>query len=175
MIDVERMSAVRGNPDHEASHWLDQLAAERKRSGFQDMAAEGLITLDELRGKLAELDDLRETAERELRAIEGHKDALRQLERDRDTLMEHYASMAPEALDTLTPEERHELYEILRLRVTAAEDRTLTAEGVFGEDSVQAEISTCVMVPIRTESRLHSSIPLYEGDPEARFERAARD
>ena len=34
--------------------WLDKLAeADRKRSGFQDMAAEGLINFEELREKLA--------------------------------------------------------------------------------------------------------------------------
>jgi len=143
MIEEERTSSLRGDPDLEASHWLESIAAaERKRSGFQDMAAEGLITLEELREKLAGLDELRETAERELRAIEGRKDALRQLEQDRDALIEHYATMAPEALDSLTPEERHQLYEILRLRVTADEDRNLTAEGMFGELSVNEETST---------------------------------
>jgi len=145
MIEEERMSGVRGDPDLEASHWLDSIAvAERKRSGFQDMAAEGLITLEELREKLADLDELRQTAERELRAIEGRKDALRQLERDRDALVEHYATMAPEALDSLTPEERHRLYEILRLRVTADEDRNLRAEGMIGDFSVNDETSTWV-------------------------------
>ena len=39
-----------GDPDREAREWIDRIVAlERKRSGFQDMAAEGLITLDELR------------------------------------------------------------------------------------------------------------------------------
>lgn len=47
--------------------------------------------------------------------------------------------MAPEALDSLTPEERHQLYKILRLRVTADEDRNVTAEGMFGEFSVVEE------------------------------------
>jgi hypothetical protein len=135
------------------------------------MAAEGLINLDELRAKLADLDDLRLTVERELRLIEGRKDALRQLEQDRDALVEHYAGMAPEALDALTPEERHQLYQILRLRVTADVDRNLTAEGVFGEFSVAEESSTCVMVPIMTESMLHFSVRLDEGVPVVRFER----
>jgi site-specific DNA recombinase len=46
----------RGDPEREAKAWHDKLAeVERKRSGFQDMAAEGLITLDELRAKLAGL------------------------------------------------------------------------------------------------------------------------
>jgi hypothetical protein len=69
MIEEER-NTVHGDPDREAAHWLDSLAAaERKRGGFQDMAAEDLITLEELREKLADLDELRATAERELRAI----------------------------------------------------------------------------------------------------------
>jgi site-specific DNA recombinase len=146
MIEEER-NTVHADPEREASVWLDSIAAaERKRSGFQDMAAEGLISLDELRGKLAELDDLRKTAERELRVIEGRRDVLRQLEQDRGSLIEHYANLAPEALDALTPEERHQLYKILRLRVTADADRNLTVEGMFGEVlSVQGETSTWVM------------------------------
>jgi hypothetical protein len=35
---------------------------ERKRSRFQDMAAEGYITFDELGAKLLELDEIRSTA-----------------------------------------------------------------------------------------------------------------
>jgi site-specific DNA recombinase len=156
MVEEER-NTVRGDPQREAAVWLDQIAAvERKRSGFQDMAAEGLITLDELRCKLAELDDLRATAESELRAIESRKDTLRQLESDRDALLEHYVTMAPEALDALSPEERHRLYQILRLRVTADADRILTAEGMFGGFSVQEENSTCV-TPLRWKAASNSS------------------
>jgi hypothetical protein len=71
-----------------------------------------------------------------------------------EALLEHYAATAPEALGSLTPEERHQLYKILRLRVTADEDRNLTREGMFGDLSVHGGSSTCVMVPIRTETRL---------------------
>ena len=158
MIEEERTSALRGDPEQEASHWLDRLAeADGERRGFLRLAARGSITDAELDEALAELDDLRETAERELRAIEGRKDARRQLERDWDALKEHYAKMAPEVLDALTPEERHQLYKILRLRVTADADRKLTVEGMFGDVSVQDESSTCVIVPLCTESRLRFS------------------
>jgi site-specific DNA recombinase len=154
MIQEER-KAVRGNPEQEAKVWFEKIAAvERKRSGFQDMAAEGLITLDELREKLTGLDDLRKTAERELRTIEVRRETLQQLERDRDLIRDHYASMAPEALDSLTPEERHQLYRILSLRVTADADRNLTAEGVFGEGlSVQDETSTSFLDLLRPRPR----------------------
>ena len=45
MIESER-AVSRGDPQREITLWLEKAAeAERKRSGFQDMAAEGLITL----------------------------------------------------------------------------------------------------------------------------------
>jgi hypothetical protein len=68
MIDLER-EGMRGDPESEAKAWCDKLAeADRKRSGFQDMAADGLITFDELRGKLAALEETRAVAEREAEA-----------------------------------------------------------------------------------------------------------
>jgi hypothetical protein len=39
------------------------------------------------------------------------------MEQDRDAVLEHYASLAPEALDSLTSEERRHLYKMLRLKV----------------------------------------------------------
>ncbi len=55
LIEDER-SAARGNPDQEAEIWAKKLSkAERKRSAYQDQQAEGLITMDELRTKLAPL------------------------------------------------------------------------------------------------------------------------
>ena len=144
MIGEER-NAVHGDPEREAGVWLEKLSeAEQERRGYLRLAAKGRMGDDELDEALAELDDLRKTAERELRLIEGRKDTLRQLEQDRDALMGHYARMAPEALDSLTPEERHHLYKILRLRITADKDRNLTAEGMFGEVSVQDESSIWV-------------------------------
>lgn len=66
MIELER-EGLRGDPDQEAKVWLRKLAeVDQKRSGFQNMAAEGLITFYELRIKLAALEETRETAEREL-------------------------------------------------------------------------------------------------------------
>jgi hypothetical protein len=95
MIEQER-AALRGDADQEASVWHERLAdAERKRSGFQDMAAAGLITLDELRVKLAALEETRETAQRELAALCGRRERLGELERDRDTLLETTPGSCP--------------------------------------------------------------------------------
>ena len=67
MIELERKN-VRGDPEREAKVRLDKLGkVDRKRSSFQDMAAEGLISLEELRAKLVSLEEIRETAEGSLR------------------------------------------------------------------------------------------------------------
>ena len=56
-------------------------------------------------------------AGRQLAALDGHRERLKDLERDRDALIESYASMLPEALDGLGGEERRTLYRMLRLQV----------------------------------------------------------
>jgi hypothetical protein len=43
------------------------------------------------------------------------------LEQDRNALLESYAAALPSALDDLEPEERNELYRMLRLEVTPAD------------------------------------------------------
>lgn len=133
MIEAERAGG-RGDPKREARSWLDRLAAlDRKRSRFQDMAAEGHITFEELGAKLREMDEARETAERELAEAEGRRNQLEQLERDRDTIMEHYAGLVPEALDNLTGEECHQVYRMLRLMVYIRPDGGLDVQGVLRE------------------------------------------
>ena len=42
--------------------------------------------------------------------------------------------MVPEALDGLTPEERHRVYKMLRLSVLACSDRSLEVSGVLCTD-----------------------------------------
>jgi hypothetical protein len=91
------------------------------------------MTDDELDEALAELEETRMMAEEELAAIRGRKEALEELERDRDALLESYAEMTPEALDNLTPEERRRVYGMLRLRVEVAADGTMVARGILSE------------------------------------------
>jgi hypothetical protein len=84
---------------------------------YPEMAAEDLITLDELRGKLAHLRDIRATAEHEPEEVRGRAESITELERDRDTLLESYKALAVEELDDLTPEERHDFYRTLHVVV----------------------------------------------------------
>ena len=50
------------------------------------------------------------TVLKELVALKGRQEFVEQLERDRDALLESYAGMAPTALGSLSPEERHRVY-----------------------------------------------------------------
>jgi hypothetical protein len=129
------MSAVVDERFDVPKAWLVKLEeVDRKRSGFQDMAAEGLITLEELRTKLAGLEETRKTAERELEALRSHREKLEALEQDKESVLETYAQMAPEALDNLTPEERHQFYRMLRLRVVVQPGHRIELGGAFSHN-----------------------------------------
>ncbi len=132
MIELEREGRRGGNPERETKAWLDKLAeADHKRGAYQDQQAEGLLTLDELRSKLAALDETREIAERELQALKNHREHIAGLEWDKETLLRHYVALTPEALDALTPEERHDLYRMLKLNATFHPDKSLEVTGAF--------------------------------------------
>jgi hypothetical protein len=95
------------------------------------LAARGSITNRELDDTLAKLEETRSTVEHELATLQNHQEAVEALERDGDALLEHYAAIVPEDLGTLTPEERHQLYRMLRLEVVIHPDANLEVAGMF--------------------------------------------
>jgi site-specific DNA recombinase len=132
MIEQER-DGSRGKPEWEVKTWLEKLAeADRRRDGYLDLTADGLMNRDELRTKLAALEETRKTAERELVLIRDRKERLDLLERDKEALLASYANALPETLDKLTSEERRQIYAMLRLRVNVGSSGTLDVSGVFG-------------------------------------------
>jgi hypothetical protein len=122
------------------------------------MAAEGLITLEELRTKLAGLEEARATAERELGTLKSRREKLEALEQDKEVVLETYARMAPEALDSFTPEERHQFYRMLRLRVVVQPDGTTQVSGAFTDEQGVCTLETTS--PCRGH-RIHSSGPAF--------------
>ena len=129
MIERER-AAAHGDPEAQTRLWLNKLAeVDRKRARYQEMAAEDLISFEELRARIAELDETRRTADRELRDLRGRQEQIRQLEQDRDALLEHYAGLVPEALDELDAAERHHVYKMLRVEAVVWPDRSLEVSG----------------------------------------------
>ncbi len=133
MIEEEK-AAHRGDPEAEQKAWLEKLATvAEERRGYLRLAATGRITDEELDTAVAELEEAREEAERELASLQSRQDAIANLERDRDSLMDHYATLVPEALDELSAEERQRVYRILRIGVAVRGNSDLEVSGVFGE------------------------------------------
>ena len=101
LVEEERRS-VRGNPHKEVEVWANKLSeVDRKRSAYQDQQAEGLITLEELRTKLSDLEEIRSVALAELETLRSRREQIERLEDDADALLKHYAWMVPETLDNL--------------------------------------------------------------------------
>jgi site-specific DNA recombinase len=138
MVEQER-SGSRGDPDHEARVWLERLAeADRMRAGYQELAAKGLMTIEELGARLEELETTRQTAANELEAIRRRAERLEGLEQDRNTLMEFYTGAVPEKLEKLGSEERRRVYGMLGLEVSASPDGMIEIHGILG-DGLQAD------------------------------------
>jgi hypothetical protein len=64
------------------------------------------------------------------------------MERGRDMILDSYADLTPEALESLSPEERCKVYVILDLTVQALADGGLKISGAFGEEPVWEDVGT---------------------------------
>ncbi len=115
LIEEERINAGR-DPERDAEFWSRRIT-EVERRGYHRLAVKGHMTDEELTAALSELDETRETAERELETARARGEALQRLEHDRDALVESYAGMVSETLEDLAPEERHRIRKLLRLGV----------------------------------------------------------
>lgn len=114
------------------------MARENRRSGSPaDQVSgddcRGLITFEELRERLGELEETRRTAQSELESISLHQQRLEELERDADELVCQYAAIVPESLEVITPEERHQIYKTLRMKVLVDIEGTVVVEIVSGK------------------------------------------
>ena len=121
------MCATRRQRGKDACSFSKSVNAERAETAVWD-AVSALLTdpktlkSDCARGELAALASWRESLE----AFEG----------DKELLLESYAARAPEALNSLGPEERRTVYSMLGLRVDALPDKSLRVQGALGEENL---------------------------------------
>lgn len=82
MVELER-DRLHGAPHHETKVWLEKLIeVDQERRVYHRLAAEGLMSDEELYEALAELLETRETVERELTALRGHQERVEAPKRD---------------------------------------------------------------------------------------------
>ena len=146
-----------------------------KRARYQEMAAEDLITFDEPRARLAELNDIRSLAERELRALRNYEVLVCKLEAERATLLESLVGVAQDALDSLMGEERHHVYRMLKLGAIVGPGEVLEVSGAFGEKFTMRNSRTprVSRFQVTHKPALRFRALLSDGRREVRFERVA--
>jgi site-specific DNA recombinase len=155
----EQRAAHRGDVEgRELRHWQGELdKVERMRSGYLDQQAEGIISMAELKTKLAALDERRTVAERELDKLMRQQERMAQLERDTQALMERYRFEAHEGLDLYTPQDKHDAYKTLGIKVIAHPDGSTELTGSVlvddHSDSIRAKPFERSQLPLSTGAR----------------------
>jgi site-specific DNA recombinase len=138
LIEQERAHGPR-DLAKEVATWAQKLEeCARLRNAYQDQQAAGLMTLEELGSKLKELDESRKLAQAELDTLALREQRVEDLEADRDTLLKDMAEMVPEGLDSLSGEERHRVYRMLRIEVVPIPEG-FRVSGALDESFVKQE------------------------------------
>jgi hypothetical protein len=128
-------------PKSKARQWCEQMIGRVIRRGEQfntDVLIGGACTASWSRirqrmSRAASTTTWRTSVERELEALQGKRDRIAKLEQDRDALLDSLVEIRSEALDTLSPDERNQLYRILQLKVVLKKDAMPELSGVFGQ------------------------------------------
>ena len=85
-----------------------------------------------------------------MNALAARKERLEELERNKEELLEYYAAMAPKSLEELSGEERHRVYQRLRLCVRSHSDGILEVTGALGKEICEDEHAPpCLASPTR--------------------------
>jgi hypothetical protein len=81
--------------------------------------------------------------------------------------------MVPEALESLAPDERHQIYKMLRLQVLAGADGGIEVTGALGATPVVCHSEAAPLCSTKNANPLGLRFRalLTDGAPEVRFER----
>ena len=125
MLENERQPSA-GEDD---ASWLRRITElDLKQERLLDLHLDGDITTEQFRTKGAELEEARAAAEGQLEAARSHLVRLKDIERSKDPLISHYASLMPQALSELSSEEKNRIYKMMHLQILAQRDGTLIAD-----------------------------------------------
>jgi hypothetical protein len=134
MIDSRR-EPLATKPEEQIARWAAEVQkAKAKRGRYQDQEAEGLMTREELRTKLTKLDETVELAETEIDRLRGREEAIWELQRSGEELLERYVRLVPEELDNLSPSERRHVHQLLQIEVWVPHEREISIRLPFVTD-----------------------------------------
>jgi site-specific DNA recombinase len=143
---IEQEASWRADgPDRETEILLGKVSeCARLRTAYQDQQAAGLMTLDELAEKLKELERAKALAQTELANLSERRRRVEELVRDKEAVLALQSEAVLRGLDDLDPEEKTEVYRLLKLEVTP------TAEGM----EVSGALLYSESLPFEKASRL---------------------
>ena len=134
MIESEK-ELLSTRPQEQIGRWAEQIErASIKRSRYQDQEAEGLMTREELRTKLAELDEAIGMAEGEIEKLRSHEGRIRTMEEAGEELIERYAKLIPEELQNLSPAEKRRIYQTLQISISVPQDGEIKIKLPFPDE-----------------------------------------
>jgi hypothetical protein len=134
MIESEK-ELLSTRPQEQIGRWAEQVERARiKRSRYQDQEAEGLMTREELRTKLAELDEAIGLAEGEIEKLRCHEERIRTMEEAGEELIERYAKLIPEELQNLSPAEKRRIYQTLQVSISVPQDGEIKIKLPFPDE-----------------------------------------
>jgi site-specific DNA recombinase len=125
MLEHERQPSA----GDEGASWFRRIAEiDLKQERLLDLHLGGDITTEQFRAKSAELEEARAAAEGQLEVVRSHLARLKDVERSKEALISHYASLVPQALSGLSSAEKNRIYKMMHLQVHAQRDGTLIAD-----------------------------------------------
>src|SRR5215212_6839155 len=125
MLEDERQPSA----GEDESPWLKRIAdIDLKRKRLLDLHLDGDITTEQFRAKSAELEEARLAADGKLEAARSRLARLKDLERSKESLISHYASLVPQVLTELSSKEKNRVYKTMRFHVLAQRDGNLIAD-----------------------------------------------
>lgn len=131
MIDSEKR--VVKDPSSELKSLLKRRTKlEDGRTAVEDAYLEGIISGERTKARLARIDEDISTVEEKMRSIRERAKRVDALEAQGESLLDVYKRATPERLAALSPEQRHDIYTIIRLKVDVPMDAVMSARWLFG-------------------------------------------
>jgi ribosomal protein L34E len=130
-----RRAQLRGDSGEEAREITERLEKlERRRSGYLDLAADGDMRREELRRKLADVDEHREATWKALREARDRQETIQKLRQDREMVLGQFSAMRGMDLRNISPENRRRVLQALRIRAEVGKGGNVRISGVFDAD-----------------------------------------
>lgn len=117
---IEQEASWRADgPDRESEILLGKVSeCARLRAAYQEQQASGLMTMNELADKLEELERAKTLAQTELANLSERQRRVGELVQDKEAVLALRSEAVVRGLDDLAPEEKSEVYRLLKLEVT---------------------------------------------------------